>query len=696
MQLAFQNRHQDVLLCYQRSLDIFPTNARMLCNFAAHLLKNDNPEKAIVYLKRALKIEPTFLPAERNLQNAYSMVVDRWHFPMLNDKIRNSAFERAIRKFVAKGYNIVLDVGAGTGLLSLYAKDAGAEKVYACEYSLVMAKIAKKVFECNNAPNIKLIPKLSSDLRIPDDISERIKLVVTETFDAGLFGELIVPSMIDVHLNLLDYNQKGIIVPGSATLYIAGVECEHIRNRSSVIFSKIKDICSINFEHISVVSEDEFYDTENLENVCITYLTEPQELLKINFNNLLELQELNKDGVKAIMHAKCVCNGIMDGLVAWFKLHLDNEITIDSSYGKSCWQHAVFPSVPKVCNQKDIIVVTAKMLNGKLKCTYNTREKAYNNDKESVIAMTKEFITFLNDFEYIKLLSQMSDSYKDKNLPNVMDLSPFPIFGLLLLKNNKYCDNLYYVTDSSVLKSLILKVVNDNNMKGSLHFYSNFDQIPCKMDIILMHNFDIKGELKDWGQESYQEFFRDLLKPSGILLPQEVYFMGQLIYSEDLPKMVYVKDINLQNTSSDDSNSDKNSNQECAKNEICERYRIAKFINEYKIDQVFDLNSSLYMCHPLSDAQIMTQIVDGVQESAVTFRSIDMKNNESLPNALVCWYKVKLTNEYIYSTNRINSFMNHMAVIFEDDSQNVMPKAADIKIKIRQMNGLISVKVISN
>lgn len=130
--------------------------------------------RAIPYLKKALRVDPTFLPAERNLQNAHSMAVARWHFPMLNDKQRNNAFAQAIHKRISEGYDTVLDVGTGTGLLSLYAKDAGAKKIYACEYSTVMVNIAKNVFERNDAKDIKLIPKLSSNLRIPDDIPERL------------------------------------------------------------------------------------------------------------------------------------------------------------------------------------------------------------------------------------------------------------------------------------------------------------------------------------------------------------------------------------------------------------------------------------------------------------------------------------------------------------------------------------------
>lgn len=43
--------------------------------------------------------------------------------------------------------------------------------------------------------------------------------------------------------------------------------------------------------------------------------------------------------------------------------------------------------------------------------------------------------------------------------------------------------------------------------------------------------------------------YRYLLKPDGILLPQQIYLVGQLVYSAELSNMVYVKDSNVQRMS---------------------------------------------------------------------------------------------------------------------------------------------------
>ena len=47
---------------------------------------------------------------------------------MLDDKVRLKAYKEAIDK-LCNG-KVVLDLGCGTGILSLYALEAGAEKVY--------------------------------------------------------------------------------------------------------------------------------------------------------------------------------------------------------------------------------------------------------------------------------------------------------------------------------------------------------------------------------------------------------------------------------------------------------------------------------------------------------------------------------------------------------------------------------------
>lgn len=73
--------------------------------------------EAAHYFRQSLEVDKDYLPAYRNLQNVCNLLIERWHFRMLNDSYRNEAFKEAIFKKVRQGFNSVLDIGTGTGLL---------------------------------------------------------------------------------------------------------------------------------------------------------------------------------------------------------------------------------------------------------------------------------------------------------------------------------------------------------------------------------------------------------------------------------------------------------------------------------------------------------------------------------------------------------------------------------------------------
>ena len=104
---------------------------------------------------------------------------------MLNDRVRNESYRQAIAR-VAPGKR-VLDIGTGTGLLAMYAADAGALSVEACEADTNMAAIAGEVLE--GSPSLRLHACDSKELTGPYDVA------VMEVFDAGLLGEGVVPTL---------------------------------------------------------------------------------------------------------------------------------------------------------------------------------------------------------------------------------------------------------------------------------------------------------------------------------------------------------------------------------------------------------------------------------------------------------------------------------------------------------------------
>lgn len=70
------------------------------------------------------------------------------HEQLVFDKIRCDTFREAIHRVVKPG-DVVVDLGAGTGLLSFFALEAGAHHVYAIEISPI-ANAAAELIEANN------------------------------------------------------------------------------------------------------------------------------------------------------------------------------------------------------------------------------------------------------------------------------------------------------------------------------------------------------------------------------------------------------------------------------------------------------------------------------------------------------------------------------------------------------------------
>jgi type II protein arginine methyltransferase len=147
--------------------------------------------------------------------------VPTWHFAMLNDGPRNAAYDEAIRR-VAPGRS-VLDIGTGAGLLAMMAARAGAKSVTSCEQTPWIAAKAREVVAANGlADRIKLIAKHSSNLLVGPDLSERAEVLVTEVFGASAINELVIPTLVHAHAQLL--RPGATVVPNAAGVraYLAG------------------------------------------------------------------------------------------------------------------------------------------------------------------------------------------------------------------------------------------------------------------------------------------------------------------------------------------------------------------------------------------------------------------------------------------------------------------------------------------
>jgi protein arginine N-methyltransferase 1 len=133
---------------------------------------------------------------------------------MLRDTIRCNAFRRAIMDAVKPG-DVVLDIGAGTGILSLFAAEAGASKVYAVEQTLI-AEFAQRIVDVNGRGEI--ITVMQGDMSTME-LPEKVDIIISE----WLGGYGVDENLLSVVLLARDRWLKpgGKMMPESVTAWMA-------------------------------------------------------------------------------------------------------------------------------------------------------------------------------------------------------------------------------------------------------------------------------------------------------------------------------------------------------------------------------------------------------------------------------------------------------------------------------------------
>jgi SAM-dependent methyltransferase len=182
-----------------------------------------------------LQLNPENEYVRHQLRRLISIIVPFWHARMLNDTRRNDAFERAIQAAVAREgrHARILDIGAGSGLLSMMAARAGAANIVACERGPIIAEAAERIVALNGLDRtIRVISKASGDLTVGKHLEGPADILVSEIISSDLLAENVLDTFQDAHLRLL---RKGAtIIPRAATAVGCLVESEVLDKYAAV------------------------------------------------------------------------------------------------------------------------------------------------------------------------------------------------------------------------------------------------------------------------------------------------------------------------------------------------------------------------------------------------------------------------------------------------------------------------------
>ena len=238
---------------------------------------------------------------------------------------------------------MVIDIGAGSGLLSMMAARAGADSVVAVEQSSHMCDVAEKTIATNGLSSQCIVLQrdarrmfcaTSEGLRAgrkPDgeapELDRQADILVFEVFDSGLIGEgALHLTVLAKHRLLLPHAR---IIPAAARVF-----CQPIEYR-------VARCGGVDVEHLNKYNWRADYEGVNLDanREQWTALAEPVQVFDFDFSDTA-----NSAPASASFDACVTQPGVLNAVSLWFELQLDEHETLTTSPdGKGgTWQNAVF------------------------------------------------------------------------------------------------------------------------------------------------------------------------------------------------------------------------------------------------------------------------------------------------------------------------------------------------------------------
>lgn len=236
---------------------------------------------------------------------------------LLGQRSRLNKFKQAIKESVKEG-DYVVDVGTGSGILSILAAKAGAGRVTAIEVNPESIQYAKKAAKMNGVERVIEFVEGNYSEFIP---KEKADIVICEMLSSMMLIEQQIPACFHATEYILKLN--GVILPQDVKVYTVPVECKEIWDRFQ-------------------------YDDLQFPRVVQTVTPDAtRDLADMEILETFDLQNLKRGAtVDKTLHFSAIDKGTIHGLVGVFESKLSGNIYLKMEDG---WKQLFIP-LPRPVN----------------------------------------------------------------------------------------------------------------------------------------------------------------------------------------------------------------------------------------------------------------------------------------------------------------------------------------------------------
>jgi len=257
------------------------------------------------------------------------------HEEMLKDEVRTLTYRNSMyhNKHLFKD-KVVLDVGCGTGILSMFAAKAGAKKVIGIEMSSIV-EYAQKIVKANHLENtVTIIKGKVEEVELPEGI-EKVDIIISEWMGYCLLYESMLQTVLFARDKWLA--PGGMIMPDRATLYLTGIEDRTYKDEKINWWDQVYgfDMSCIRKTAISEPLVDVVDPKQVITNACLIkeldmYTVKEEDL---SFSSPFHLQCRRDDYVQALV---CYFN------VEFTKCHKRTGFSTAPESRYTHWKQTVF------------------------------------------------------------------------------------------------------------------------------------------------------------------------------------------------------------------------------------------------------------------------------------------------------------------------------------------------------------------